>query len=60
MALKVKVGGEVGYFDCRNIVELATRFALDHFRRGHVELRFTDTSRGLVQTPFLHSNNMER
>ena len=46
MALKVKVGGEVGYLDRGDIVELAAHLDLDPFRRGH-ELRFADASRGL-------------
>ena len=39
MALKVKAGGEVGYLDCGDIVELAAHFDIDPFRRSHVETK---------------------
>jgi len=59
MALKVKVGGEVGYLDCGDIVELAAHFDLDPFRRGHVELKVRRCQSRLVQPPSLCSNYLK-
>ena len=46
MTLKVKIGGEVGYFDCGDIVELAAHFDLD-LSAAMLNQSLADASRGL-------------